>query len=145
MTYQRLLQEHDRIDAQLVRMTNIVEHPDEDAVGATLVLCDLAEELRVHLAHEDSLMYRPIVAAKKREFADAADQFCREFAALRDDWNRYLVEWTTGMIQSDWAGFRESTLSIIDRLSARVRAENDLLYIAALQAGIIPLREPVAA
>lgn len=145
MTYQRLLQEHDRIDAQLVRLTNIADHPDEDAVGATLVLCDLAEELRVHLAHEDSLMYRPIVAAKKRDFADAADQFCREFAALRADWDSYLVEWTTGMIQADWAGFRESTLSIIDRLSARVRAENDLLYIAALQAGIIPLREPVAA
>ena len=77
--------------------------------------------------------------------AGAADQFCQEFAALRDDWNSYLVEWTTGMIQSDWAGFRESTLSIIDQLSARVRAENDLLYIAAQQAGIIPLREPLAA
>ena len=119
--------------------------PQEDAVAATLILSDLSEELRLHLAHEDSMMYRPIIAAKQRDFIDAADRFCQEFDALRQDWERYLVEWTTGIIRADRAGFRASTQSMIKRLDARVRAENELLYVAALQAGIIPLREPVAA
>ena len=122
MTYERLLQEHDRIDHHLARLSNIVDREDADAVGATLVLSDLSEELRVHLAHEDSLMYRPIITAKERDFTNAADQFCAEFAELREDWDSYLVEWTTGMIESDWAGFRETTRSVIDRLTTRVRA-----------------------
>jgi hypothetical protein len=145
MTYERLLEDHDRIDRQLARLTNVINDPQEDAVAATLILSDLSEELRLHLAHEDSMMYRPIIAAKQRDFIDAADRFCQEFDALRQDWERYLVEWTTGIIRADWAGFRASTQSMIKRLDARVRAENELLYVAALQAGIIPLREPVAA
>lgn len=145
MTYERLMEEHDRIDRHLDRLSDLIARPTEDAVAATLILSDLSEELRLHLAHEDSLIYRPMVAAQQPAFAKAADEFCQQFDALRIDWERYLVEWTTGIIRADWAGFRASTIDIIDRLSARVRAENDLLYAAALQAGAITLREPLAA
>ncbi|OYW22392.1 MAG: hypothetical protein B7Y98_05145 [Sphingomonas sp. 32-62-10] len=145
MTYERLMQEHDRIDHHLDRMTYLIQQENEDAVGATLILSDLADELRLHLAHEDSLMYRPMVAAHRPAFIKTADDFCRQFETLRCDWDRYLVEWTTGIIRADWVGFRASTLIIIERLKARVRAENDLLYAAALQAGAITLRETVNA
>lgn len=145
MTYERLMEEHDRIDQQLSRLINVIDRTTEDAVAATLILSDLSEELRLHLAHEDSLMYRPMVAAQQPGFAKAADAFCQQFDALRRDWDQYLVEWTTGIIRADWAGFRASTIDIIDRLRARVLAENELLYTAALQAGAISLREPVAA
>lgn len=140
MTFEQLMDEHDRIDGHLGRLTAVVRQDTEDAVGATLALCDLAEELRLHLAQEDSLMYRPIVAAQKPAFAKTADEFCRQFDALRCDWERYLIEWTPDLIRADWTGFQISTIDIIDRLTARVRAENDLLYTAALQAGAIPLR-----
>lgn len=145
MTYQRLMEEHDRIDHHLNRLTKVIDREREDAVAATLILCDLSEELRLHLAREDSLMYRPMVAAQQPVFAKTADEFCRQFETLRCDWERYLVEWTTPIIRADWAGFRASTLVMIQQLAARVRAENELLYAAALQAGAISLRDPVSA
>lgn len=145
MTYERLMEEHDRIDHQLDRLSKLITRATEDAVAATPILSDLSAELRLHLAHEDSLIYRPMAAAQQPALAKAADEFCQQFEMLRCDWERYLVEWTTGIIRADWAGFRASTIDMIDRLSARVRAENDLLYAAALQAGAINLREPVSA
>ncbi len=45
MTYQRLMEEHDRIDQHLSRLANLIEQPNEDAVAATLILCDLSDEL----------------------------------------------------------------------------------------------------
>lgn len=145
MTYERLMEEHDRIDHHLGRLTDLIACPNGDAVAATLILSDLSEELRLHLAHEDSLMYRPMVAAQQPAFAKTADEFSSQFDVLRCDWERYLVEWTTGIICADWAGFRASTVIMIDQMGARVRAENELLYAAALQAGALPLREPVTA
>ena len=143
MTYERLMEEHDRIDHHLHRLSNVIDGDSEDAVGATLILCDLSEELRLHLAHEDSLIYRPMVTAQQPAFAKTADDFALQFETLRCDWERYLVEWTTGIIRADWAGFRASTIVMIDQMCARVRAENDLLYGAALQAGALPLRDRV--
>lgn len=145
MTYERLMEEHDRIDHHLDRLSDLIAGPKADAVAATLILSDLSEELRLHLAHEDSLIYRPMIAAQQPAFAKTADDFASQFETLRCDWERYLVEWTTGIIGADWAGFRASTIDMVDRLAARVRAENDLLYAAALQAGAISLRKSLVA
>ena len=140
MSYERLIGEHARIDQAVEDMLHLVAGaiPDVDAV--LLKLTDLACELGEHLAHEDSFIYPRMIAARDTAMADTARRFVREFATLRHDWSLYLGEWTGETIAADWDNFRTETLAMMARLAARVSAENELLYPAALQNGVIPLR-----
>jgi len=142
MSYQRLIAEHDRIDAALVRLLNHVDAVAPDPVDTMLALSRLSDEMREHLAREDALLYPDLIADERHAFPRIAADFEREFAELRDDWSRYLQEWDSLSIQHDWAGFCHETHSIAERLADRVAAENRLLYAAALREGVIPLRDP---
>jgi iron-sulfur cluster repair protein YtfE (RIC family) len=141
MSYQRLIAEHDRVDAALVRLLNHVDAVAPDPVATMLALSRLTDELRGHLAREDAFLYPDLIAGEGRAFPGIAADFVQAFAELRHDWDRYLHEWDSLSIQQDWAGFRHETHSIAARLADRVAAENRLLYAAALREGVIPLRD----
>ncbi|OYY76705.1 MAG: hypothetical protein B7Y43_14355 [Sphingomonas sp. 28-62-20] len=145
MSYQKLIEEHDRIDAALIGLTNILERPDRDVSAAATALDHLADELRTHLAHEDVMLYDELIAARKPAFASAVDHFNQQFDVLRRDWDSYLEAWKPEQISANWNSFRTATKLMIERLAERVAAENDLLYCTALQAGVITLREPQVA
>ncbi|OYY71861.1 hemerythrin domain-containing protein [Sphingomonas sp. 28-63-12] len=141
MSYQKLIDEHARIDTALARLTNILDRPERDAEAATAALSHLAEELHDHLAHEDAMLYHELIIANKPAYAHAVEQFTQQFDALRRDWSAYLGGWTTAAIAADWPIFRTATRLMVERLAERVAAENDLLYCAALQFGAITLRD----
>ncbi|MBX9732008.1 MAG: hemerythrin domain-containing protein [Sphingomonas sp.] len=145
MSYQKLIEEHDRIDAALIRLTNVLEQPDRDVAAAADALDHLADELRAHLAHEDVMLYNELIAARKPAFGSAVDHFNQQFDVLRRDWDTYLQAWGPDQISANWDCFRTVTKLMVERLAERVAAENDLLYCAALQAGVITLRGPQAA
>jgi iron-sulfur cluster repair protein YtfE (RIC family) len=141
MNYQRLMDEHDRIDAALATLYALSRSARPDLPAVIIGLSDLAGELDRHLAHEDSFIYPRMISGASGGASDVALAFIDDFARLRADWALYLREWTTDAIAADWTGFREETQSMMARLADRVKAENTLLYAAALQASAIQLRD----
>lgn len=141
MSYQRLMEEHDRIDAALAVLSALCESDAPDLPAVVISLSDLAGELHRHLEHEDSFIYPQLMAEASGGVSDIAAAFVREFAMLREDWGLYLREWSADTIAADWASFRHETQSMATRLKARVDAENSLLYPAALQSNLITLRD----
>ena len=140
MSYERLLFEHDQIDLALARLRRLTDAAEPDVAAVSLALSHLAAELGDHLAHEDSFIYPRMIESAVGHVASIARQFVEEFDALTTDWKIYLVEWLPESIAADWAGFKRDTDAIMARLAARVRAENSVLYSAALNHGLIPLR-----
>ena len=141
MSYERFIAEHARIDASGEALLELTGADQPDVPAVIIALSDLSCELTGHLAHEDSLIYPRMIAARNTELSETASHFVEEFAALRADWDVYLREWGSDAIAGDWQEFREQTRSILARLAKRVRAENDLLYPAAFRAGLLPLRD----
>lgn len=141
MSYQRLMDEHDRIDAAVASLSALCESDTPDLPAIVIGLSDLAGELEHHLAHEDSFIYPRMLSEAAGGTSDIAAAFVKEFASLREDWGLYLREWSVDNIAADWAGFRHDTRTMATRLKARVDAENRLLYPAALQSNLITLRD----
>lgn len=140
MSFERLIAEHALIEATARQLLELASAARCDLPAVAQTLERLASELTDHLAHEDSFIYPRMIAAENTEMAEAAQGFVDEFSTLRTDWSRYLGEWTGDAIASDWHRFGEETRVLLTRLAKRVRAENDLLYPAALRSGVIPLR-----
>ena len=140
MSYERLIAEHGRIDMALGRLQLLIEADAPDAGAVTICLSDLSCELTAHLEYEDSFIYPRLIASSDRQTSTTAREFVEDFAQLREDWELYLSEWNRDCIVADWAQFRHYTHVMIARLTERIRAENELLYAAALQAGAIRLR-----
>ncbi len=144
MTFKRLLDEHDRIDQSLGALGALVHAASADPIGAMIALSALANELRIHLAHEDKMLYTNLVLDRDQTYAQAASRFELEFADLRRDWDIYLREWQLDSIAGDWAGFCDETSRMVDRLAQRVRAENEILYLTALKRGVLALNDAKA-
>lgn len=141
MSYERLLFEHDQIDRALAKLRRLTEAAVPDVTAVSIALSELASDLSDHLAHEDSFIYPRMIESSVGHVASIARHFVDEFVALTGDWKTYLVEWLPESIAGDWAGFKRDTDAIIARLAARVRAENSVLYSAALNHGLITLRD----
>ena len=144
MSYERMIAEHGQIDRGLYRLQLLIEAHEPDASAITILLSDLSQDLSAHLDYEDSIVYPRMLASPDEHTSTTARAFVEDFAQLRGDWELYLSEWNRDCIVADWAEFRRYTRSMIDRLTARIRAENELLYTAALQAGAIRLRRRAA-
>lgn len=140
MSYERLIAEHDRIDAKVAELSALVGAETPDVAAVVIVLSDLSGAVSEHLAHEDSLIYPRMISASHTELSEVALGFVDQFAALTADWGLYLREWGSEQIAGDWQGFRGETRAIMARLAARIGAENELLYPAAFRNGLIPLR-----
>ena len=141
MSYETLIAEHGRIDMALGHLQRLIDADAPDTIAVTLALSDLSAELSHHLAHEDSFIYPRMIATGNTGISATAQEFVEDFAQLRADWGVYLTEWTAECIEADWLSFKFDTCRMIVRLAERVRAENELLYVAALQAGAIRLRK----
>ena len=141
MSYERLIAEHGRIDIMLGRLLLMIEADEADTAAVTIGLSDLSRELTQHLDFEDSFIYPRMIASGNPQAAATAQEFVEDFAKLRADWGLYLGEWNSECIAEDWDGFRHETRRMMARLTDRVRAENELLYAAALQVNAIRLRK----
>jgi iron-sulfur cluster repair protein YtfE (RIC family) len=141
MSYERLIAEHGRIDMALGRLQRLIDEDLPDSLAVVIGLSDLSRELSAHLAFEDSFIYPRMIASANPQASATAQEFIEDFAQLGQDWRVYQGEWNAECIAADWAEFRHQTRAMIARLAERGRAENQLLYAAALQAGAIRLRK----
>jgi hypothetical protein len=141
MSYERLIAEHGRIDMALGRLQRLIEADTPDTAAVVIGLSDLSRELTAHLRYEDSHIYPRMIASANPQASLTAQEFIEDFVALGKEWRIYQGEWNAECIAADWAEFRHQTRAIVARLAERGRAENQLLYAAALQAGAIRLRK----
>lgn len=145
MSYEQLLLEHDQINRTLARLLRLTEAATPDVPEVSGALSQLAAQLLDHLAHEDSSLYPKMIQSKVGQVASIARRFFDEFEEMTADCKTYLTEWLPDCIEGDWEGFRRDTAAMAARLQARVRAENSVLYSAALNHGLIALRASAAA
>lgn len=83
---------------------------------------EFARILTRHLKREEWMTW-PLLAARP----DAA-QLCSDLAAFSLDFAAYGRAWPAPRIEGDWEGFRRETLAMIERLLARIEAEETQLY-----------------
>jgi len=140
MSYERLIHEHDRIDRALARLQRLSDMAEPDISMTSETLSELATELTDHLAREDGTIYPRMIESRVGEVSSIARRFIAEFDAIAADWKRYLDEWMPDRMGADWDRFRRETDAMIARLTARIHAENTVLYSAALNHGLIALR-----
>ncbi len=139
-SFEQLIREHAEITALARTLTRAIEAgADADAQHAALTA--LADDLADHLAREDADIYPQLMLSADEGAASAARDAVRRFETLAADWVAYLARWPRDAIETNPQGFAEASAAILDRLAARIKVENDLLYPLALRAAQITLRE----
>ena len=141
MSYERLIDEHDAIDAIANRLVEIVQSDRPAEMAAHGLMADLAISVHDHLRAEDRTVYGPLLALQQQKPLRTEVEFEMLFEELRCDWEVYLSEWTIECIEADWPTFQAETVAIMKRLRERVQIETSLIYPLALQQGTIRLRD----
>lgn len=139
-SFERLIGEHAEITALARTLTRAIEGA-EPADAQHAALTALADDLAAHLAREDTELYPALMLSVDEGAASAARDAVKQFETLADDWGDYTARWTRDDITADGPGFAAASAEILDRLAARIKVENDLLYPLALRAAQITLRE----
>ncbi|WP_136942375.1 hemerythrin domain-containing protein [Sphingomonas baiyangensis] len=140
LSFERLIREHRAIaELATVLRATIADDAAPDVMCAALEA--LSDQLVSHLATEDADIYPQLMLSADEGAAAAAREAIAAFETLAADWRDYAAHWTSGAIEADCEGFAEATAAILDRLDARVRSENELLYPMALRAAHIRLRD----
>lgn len=143
-SFERLIGEHAEITA-LARTLNRAIEAGEDAATKHAALIALAGDLADHLAREDDEIYPQLMMSADEGTASAAREAVRKFETLAAEWAAYVARWPRNAIDADAQGFAGDSAEILERLAARVKVENDLLYPMALRAAQITLREDAVA
>ncbi|WP_164857176.1 hemerythrin domain-containing protein [Sphingomonas crocodyli] len=138
--FHTLMIEHDRLDRLAIELLEIVAG-EPDPATALAVRADLSVTLDDHLSKEDGFLYDRLLGNAEEDCYPArVREFHSCFAALAADWKDYLQLWDNECVSADWTGFVSETAAMMERLRARIKAENDLLYPLALQKNHIRLR-----
>lgn len=137
--YQTLIAEHDHMDMLAARLSNIAGGCI-DVVGALQARSALSMALEDHLSREKGFLYDGLIRDRAKDFTAAVVAFHDSFADLVEDWGEYLRGWDAECIAIDWPMFGEETVTMMERLRARIAEENGLLYPLALRHSCIRLR-----
>lgn len=81
-----------------------------------------------HLKMEDWVLYPRLFASADNRVVHTAHLFSEEMGGLAGEFTRYTRRWGSLAIESDWAGYRRETRTIIDNLTQRITRENRDLY-----------------
>jgi len=139
MSYERLIREHDEMEAMVQDIIALTASSHVQAAAASDELIRLATLVSDHLREEDALIYPTIARAMRMPEAEVKG-IISAFEELKADWHAYIADWDGECVAGDWEGFRPATMAMLPRLRERVRFEQSMLYSAALQHGIIKLR-----
>ena len=137
---ERLISEHEHLDALATRLEECVAATAPDAELAVTLKARLSVSLADHLSGEDSTLYPRLVASAEPALVDTAHMMQNELAVLKLDWATYLSEWSDDVVEADWAAFGEDTRAMMARLRARIARENACLVPIALQRSMVRLR-----
>ncbi len=136
MSYDRLIQEHDAIEALTDALVALVAGPPATAEAAAL-LERVAALIRDHMADEEQTLAATLDAAARDRHHAAAANAMRDVEQLREDWALYLYRWTRVAIAADWGRFAVETRAMMERVGERVARETGILYSLALHYRLI--------
>jgi hypothetical protein len=139
MTFQRLLDEHDQIDAFSSELEAVCLRDVPDPYAVSQAQFNLRQALDEHFAHEEEALYARLMGTAGTS-VEGIEQFQAQLRLLCADWNQYLSEWDAECLNADWPGFRAETMTLMKRVRARTGEETKLIYTQALKHGLIPLR-----
>jgi hypothetical protein len=136
----RLIEEHKALGGLIEKLLAVAGSASSDGAEAYDALRAFACQLEAHLAAEATFIYADHMRASHAPLDHAVERFEADFADLKCEWSTYLHEWTEDNICVDRDGFADATAWMMERMLARIEAENAVLYPLALQHGRISLR-----
>lgn len=137
-SYARLIGEHAEIASRAVRLATATLTAEATSVRAALD--ELADALIDHLQTEDREIHPRLMAARDGGVRISAQEARARYESLGNDWIALIEAWPASRIASDREGFATDSGALIERLYARIREEDDLLYPAALASGQMALK-----
>ena len=135
---EQLLEEHRAIIARVVALQNALESGSPLPIRQTLD--QLCSELLPHLRTEDEEIYPLLVAHPHTGTGMTARETVTAYSNLATMVRGLDDEWTTARIEADLPGFTDAAGAMLNQLTQRVQAENQVLYPMALRMGLIRLR-----
>jgi hypothetical protein len=133
--WMRLIEDHDRIAEQCAVLVDLARQSSAQAGVASRKLIELAVTVADHLGVEDEMVDRTLVAMKARYSADEITMMEERLDILRSDWKVFIARWLPVIMPDDWTAFGAQAKSMLNRLSAQVRLETEMLYDNALGDG----------
>jgi iron-sulfur cluster repair protein YtfE (RIC family) len=108
----------------------VASYRDEyDAIPIAQLIGKLNALLRVHFAHEDSILYPLMMRSGDGEAAAMACQFDMEMGELALQFEDFARRWSgPTIIAAMFDLFSEEATALFAALGARIERENDLLY-----------------
>jgi hypothetical protein len=132
-----LIEDHYRIAEQCAVLVSLARQSSAQAGVASRKLIELAVTVADHLGVEDEVIDRTLVAMEARYSADAIAMMEENLDILRSDWKVFIARWLPVILPDDWTTFGVQARSMLDRLSAQVRLETEILYDSALEDGVV--------
>ena len=94
MSSERLIGEHDRIEAFATRIESAVASPGSDPCDVTALLGDLAIAIADHRENEQHSVYRQLLNGRDTAASRLVSSFTSEFETFEQDLQVYLADWT---------------------------------------------------
>jgi hemerythrin-like domain-containing protein len=128
---QSLRQQHDAAEEMAATIMSLVgTYRDQyDAIPIARLVGKLNALLRVHFAHEATVLYPIMMRSGDGETAAVTHQFSEEMGALAVEFEEFARRWSgPTAIDSMFEMFRDEATLLFAALGARIERENDLLY-----------------
>lgn len=139
MSYQRLLAEHDAIEALAASLEAVLAGAASNAAAAVALLEGLTLAIEEHHRGEQAVYCR-LRASGGPAAAELIEGLAPHCDAQDAEWQTYIGDWGPDCIAADWEVFRGETIAVLARLHERLRKEASTIYPVALQRGAIRLR-----
>ena len=140
MSYQRLIAEHDAIDALAAALGTMLDRPTAEPEAVVALLSELAMAIEEHRRNAHRIVYQRLLDGSNAAAAVTVAHFAEQFGVLEVEWHAYLGDWGADCIAADWEQFGVETRAALDHLLRRLRNEAAVIYPIALQRGAIRLR-----
>jgi len=130
---QKIKEQHKEIKAIINELREDVYSEDdipENTIWIALKLGQLNAVLHAHLKFEDDFLYPCLKESNNKYTAETAAKFSAEMGGLAQKFADYIRQYigTPHSIREDLKKFVKETASLIDKISARIEAEDKELY-----------------
>ena len=114
MSYESLTRDHQRLE-RLNGERKAVALSAPAPVKALQLSREFALAIEQHRTEEQASVYRPLMELSRKKRLSADVDLPGLIAQMEADWSGYLYDWSLECITSDWRGFAEDTIRVLDR------------------------------
>jgi hypothetical protein len=126
-----LYAEHRALEAQVDMLLRIVRAATPDTAAVAAMRWAIAQQLVTHCAHEDALVYDPMISCGDTVAASAAASCRAMHGELVSSFASYIAAWPVARIAAEWPLFRDATQVLAAALRHRMQDEEEQVYAHA--------------